>query len=75
MVTTDGKVLLLTAKLVPVPWSKAPTVLPFVSITERFVERTSPAVGVKIIVTTQLVCWATDVPQLLVWEKSPVLGP
>jgi hypothetical protein len=35
MVTTDGKVLLLRAKSMPVPWSMAPTVFPFVSITER----------------------------------------
>jgi hypothetical protein len=75
MVATDGNVLLVRAKSLPVPCTKAPTVLPFVSIIDRFVQRTLPAVGVKTILTAQLACDATDVPQLLVSEKSPVLGP
>jgi len=65
IVSVEGNVLLLSAKSVPVPWRRAPTVLPFVSTIERFVHRTPPAVGVNVMLTAQLACDATEVPQLL----------
>lgn len=54
IVRVEGKVLLFRTKSSPVPSNPAPTLLPFVSVTKKFVERTLPAVGAKEMLTTQL---------------------
>lgn len=60
----------------PVPVRAAVWGLPeALSLTESVALRVPPAVGVKVTLIVQLPPAATDEPQLLVWEKSPLFVP
>ena len=45
------------------------------SLTDSVALRLPPAVGVKVTLMVQLELAASEVPQLLVWPKSPLLAP
>ncbi len=66
----------LTAGAVPVPLRPTVCGLPAaLSLMLSVAFRVPVAVGVKVALIEQLPPAATDVPQLLVWAKSPGLAP
>jgi hypothetical protein len=72
----NAKLLVENSTIVPVPESATVCGLPVaLSLIDRLAVRPFLANGVKVMLMVQLAPAATDVPQVLVWLKSPGFVP
>ena len=69
----------LTEEAVPVPvkptFCVLPATLPLLSVTTSVALRLPAAAGVKVTLIVHVPLAATELPQVLVWAKSPALVP